>query len=396
MKAVGYLIGAGSMTLGVEAAGFDIAAVVETPGYSKNAQTWDLNRPRQKHVVQELDRNQYINASPPGYADLIFGNPPCGGMSNMTGSKVESNTNSCMVEWAHMAVRSKPKLILMENGFQLATDRMKNFRYDLFSIFANAGYYVWAWRFFSWQLGCPQTRQRCFVCASITKPTREDLINTDDLPEEWGDMSVLDYIWDLSEIVPTDGKVITETGSVTYNHYWDNLGAKISEYLPQYHYIALNTSFMTPRQRQAWEKGSDKEQADLFDRMQDGLFWYDCPDVFTSMQQFRRPHPTPVNGPAHTVLSDYRLQHPFKLRLMTLREHARLMGYPDEWKFHSNKAHLVAQGVPTFNAYWAAKRLVTMTQSNSTIETMKTPQFHPYPIRPVPPTSTVGHPGEKK
>jgi site-specific DNA-cytosine methylase len=58
------------------------------------------------------------------------------------------------------------------------------------------------------------------------------------------------------------------------------------------------------------------------------------------------------------VLSEFNLAHPTLNRLLTMREMARLMGYPDDWVFHVLHPRLVAQGVPVANARWAASRLM--------------------------------------
>ena len=356
MKAVGYLVGAGSMTLGVEAAGFEIAQVFETPGYAKNARTWNLNRPNNRFI--QLDLNERMGI-PCGPIDMVYGNPPCGGMSSMTGGHIESPTNNLMVSWVQMVVNTRPRYILMENAYQIATERGYGQLQKLVHILQTAGYYWWVWQFYSWQLGCPQRRRRAFLCASLDRPVHAQYVDTADLPLDFGNMKVMDYIWDLEEIKPSPDPVTTATGKKVTMHWYDNASYHVNELIPQYLPNSIYDHFMTTRElEKIREGGTEKEWEKARKAMTEGTYFWDAPHCFVGMQQFRRPHITPTVGPANTVLSDMVLLHPTKTRLMTHRESARLMGYPDEWQFHECKPYLIAQGVPSWNAYWAADRIL--------------------------------------
>jgi DNA (cytosine-5)-methyltransferase 1 len=155
------------MSLGVEQAGFTLRTIIETPGYGKNAATWDLNRPELAHSILELDHNdEYFRQWAPYDLDLLYGNPPCGGMSAQTCSRIESPTNNCMRMWIRMVVKARPKLILMENGYQLATDRMAPLLGDLTGVLEEAGYQWNTWQFYGYQVGTPQVRRRMFLYCS--------------------------------------------------------------------------------------------------------------------------------------------------------------------------------------------------------------------------------------
>src|SRR5215831_12044045 len=154
LNAVGYLVGAGSMTLGIEAAGFKIREIFETSGYSKNARSWDLNRPELRHGVLELDHRSPHFKERQGL-DLIFGNPPCGGVSNMTQGGVNNKTNVCMRHWLRMVVQGRPRMILMESGYQLDTPRYEKLLKDLTNVLDAHDYWWWTWQFFSYQVGTP-------------------------------------------------------------------------------------------------------------------------------------------------------------------------------------------------------------------------------------------------
>lgn len=246
----------------------------------------------------------------------------------------------------------------MENGFQLATEGLSPLLHQLQDILAEAGYYSWALGpFYSWQVGCPQTRRRMFLCASKIKPIREFLMAVSDLPSDENAINVMDYIWDLEDVDMTKEPVITAAGKKVTMHYVDDYTWKISDFISQYPHICME-KFITPKEAEKLRKGSSRDREILRQAMEDGMFWYDCPPVFSAMQLFRRPHRTLEYGPSNTVLSDFRLVHPTKLRYMSMRECARLTGYPDWWQFHECKPHLIAQGIPAFNSKWAIERLL--------------------------------------
>lgn len=363
MNAVGYLIGAGSMSIGVEQAGFTIDTVFETPGYSKNAVSWDLNRPDNKHRVLDFDIESAIPDS--RGADLIFGNPPCGGMSNITGCHVDSETNNCMIKWMQMAINTRPRMILMENAYQIATKSGTPLREQLFRMLQDKGYKFWTWLFYSWQVGCPQNRRRMFVCATLDDIRNPDILTLEDLPQSDQHITCMNWLWDLEDVAPSKEPVQSTLGHYVTHHSYDNTGTLVTEYLMKASQTefrrATNVNFMTPRQAEKWMSGTEKEKADYERRLREGLYWEDCPKVFQGMQQFRRPNQAPLFGAVPTVLSDFRIVHPTRQRLITMREQARLMGYPDTWEFHKCAANLTAQGVPAMNSRWAAERLCRVT-----------------------------------
>lgn len=355
IDAVAYLIGSGSMSIGVEQAGYTIRKIYETPGYSKNAKTWDINKPDLKHEVLEMDSAERIPDAQG--VDLIYGNPPCGGMSNITGAHSSSPTNEIMIKWLKVCVNTRPRMILMENAYQIATKNGEPILRRLMSIAESAGYHAWVWEFFSWQLGCPQRRRRAFFCATLDKPN-PNKISLEDLPQTCpGDLSVMDWLWDLEKVTPSPNPVYSMLGHEVTMHWWDNTGVKVSELLPEHFDIATKLFVVKRQYEKLMNSSKSSDKSKLKRVIADGLYWENAPQIFDSMMEFRKPKLIPLFGPINTVVSDFVLVHPTVKRLLTMRENARLMGYPDHWKFHNCKANLVAQGVPAINAKWAAKRI---------------------------------------
>jgi DNA (cytosine-5)-methyltransferase 1 len=363
MHSLAYLIGAGSMSLGVERAGFQLEHLYETPGYGKNAQTWTLNRPEVPVNILELDHTSTFFRQHQGL-DLIYGNPPCGGLSSMTCSRMESPTNLCMRQWIRMVVQAKPRMILMENAYQLATERVKPLLQDLTDVLDSHDYYWWTWMFYSYQVGTPQIRRRMFLCATLDRPRRSDLFGLDDLPRA-GDKTRCPcgvFLDDLIGVRPSSQDVINTRGEAITQHGYDRMD----------YYTELNRLVGVHRQRlsephvamRLLEKTRLKaaegnplsiSQLPNYEKWA----WPDMPKQFDGMSM-TRPQIIHFDRAAPAMVGFFKFVHPLDDRVLTMREMARLMGYPDSWQFHKLRPHLLAQGVPANSTMWATKRMLAV------------------------------------
>lgn len=367
MIAIGYLIGAGSFSLGIEAAGYQLAQVWETPGYAKNAKTWNQNRPKMPVQVMDLDHTStaFRNICNGG-VDLVYGNPPCGGLSSMTGMRISSPTNTCMRQWIRMVVQGRPRSIIMENAYQLAVERCRILLDDLTGVLDAHGYTWWTWLFYSYQLGTPQIRRRMFLMATLDSVVRPELGDLRDLPESHPHAKLKPWIEDLEEVAPSPDPVVSARGHVVEQHWYEK-GEKIERKheLLREHWHRLKARYWTENDyrntiRRAQE-GNKNAQREL--ETKSWKYWPDCPKEFQQMHMYR-PQFLEPDRPAPAMIGDYKFVHYKYSRFLTMREMARLMGFPDGWNFHSLEPHLIAQGIPANNAYWAATRLRAMIGAN--------------------------------
>lgn len=371
MEAVAYLIGAGSFTLGVEAAGFRIREVWETSGYGKNAKTWNLNRPEMPVNILELDHTNTSHFIQRGQTHLIFGNPPCGGLSAMTGSHLSSETNTCMRQWMRMVAPAQPAMILMENGYQLAMPRCQVLLDDLTNVLDEHHYNWGTWEFYSYQVGCPQIRRRMFLWAiheqvPIVQP---QLVSLYDLPQcsKKGvpqNAQIWTYLWDLADTPPAEGWVQASTGQWMQQHWYGGNTAKVLDANRELekHSARVRGKYFSPADymRQYRKAVAGDEAARKWCEKNFSKTWAECPSHFGSTFASHRPHAPTWDAPCGAIIGAYRYVHPTCDRLLTQREMARIMGYPDSWNFHELSPYLIAQGIPAMNAYWAADRMVRM------------------------------------
>lgn len=331
MRAVGYLVGAGSMSLGVEDAGFALERPWETSGYSRNARSWDLNRHQHRHLVVELSgHNEFPGAD--DSVDLVYGNPPCGGLSSMTGSQAGSKTNRHMVDWLRMVVARRPRAVLMENAANLATASGGPVREALGRLLDDAGYSHCLWQFWSWQLGTPQKRRRSFLVAARDVKMSAAFVDPGFALEPPPEARVRHHLADLEEREPEPNT----------SHYWDEAGLKmqvlVAEHWPKCERLYLRSV------RYGVLKGTDD------------LAW--LPENLRRRWVSVLPLSVGTGDePGPAVTSGFMLVHYKRRRLLTMLELQRLTGYPDSWRFTSLHPKWCAQGVPRWNAEWAARRV---------------------------------------
>jgi DNA (cytosine-5)-methyltransferase 1 len=352
-----YLIGAGSLSIGVERAGFKLCKVFETEAYNTNAKGgWNANRPDLIPEVLELDHTSHKFCLYRDWGlDLIHGNPMCGGVSSMTRSRISSPTNSGMRKWVRMVVKAEPRSILMENGFQLGMPRMWSLLSDLTSILQNHGYEWWIWKHYAFQVGTPQVRRRMWLCATKEKIKRPELIDTselDHLTKE--DAPTLPWIEDLIGIPPskTQGVVTNRYGqTVTGHHYgtWtDYVINTLNASIPEGRWY-LQNGFVGPKHVQKQiKKGQEPDQSPI---------WENCPGEWNGCMSMFKPSVIRLFSCAPALIGKYKYVHPIDDRVLTHREMCRLMGFPDDWEFSDYNPNFIAQGVPVNNSRWAADRL---------------------------------------
>lgn len=275
----------------------------------------------------------------------------------MTCSRIDSPTNNCMRQWIRMVAPAQPRMILMENGYQLATDRMKPLLSDLTAVLDYYGYWYWTWMFYSYQVGCPQIRRRMFLCATLDRPSRPDFIALNDLPLS-GDKSVApiwNWIWDLAGVEPSPGPVTSRTGATVTQHWYHGVDAlRVNEHIKKWPEWSRH-NYLTPKDWAKIEQDSSKSES--WKVKNKPRVWWDCPRDFAGMCM-HRPSKMLANEAGAAIIGFYKFVHPSDNRVLTMREMARLMGYPDSWQFHELMPHLIAQGIPVMNARWAADRML--------------------------------------
>jgi DNA (cytosine-5)-methyltransferase 1 len=162
LTAIELCAGGGGQAVGLEAAGFEHAALVEyEPGFCA---TLRLNRPTWNTVQEDVRNFQAIR-----YAgvDLLAAGVPCPPFS-VAGRQLGADDERDMFPAALNAIgESRPKAVLIENVPGLAQARFKDYRSDLAAKLKKMGY-ASDWRVLqAADYGVPQLRPRFVMVAFL-------------------------------------------------------------------------------------------------------------------------------------------------------------------------------------------------------------------------------------
>lgn len=335
-RAIDVMGFAGGFTLGAVQAGFNLVGKRELKG-GFGVKNCEANR----HLLGNNWRAEAGDAKawtvPEGGANLVFGNPPCSGFSVMSSKDfrgADSKINACMWSFAEYVARVKPQIAIFESVQQARTkpdghDLMKRLRarveeltgdmWDLYHVRHNAI-----------EVGGPSQRRRYFwVISRIPFGIEPDILPRKPiLNEVIGDLSGLALTWDSqsyrSPATWWSESRRSETGAVD---------GHIGVHTP------LTDRVLDLKNEVGWYAG--ESIADVARRC-----WEThgkLPASFARTEQkivkndFRMGFTTPVRwdgtraGRVITGGSLVMVLHPQEDRMLTHREAARLLGFPDDW-----------------------------------------------------------------
>lgn len=143
--AIDLFSGCGGMSLGLEAAGFDIAASVEIdPVHSL---VHHYNFPYGVTLCQDISqiscRDLLEAIAARGFKphiDLIAGGPPCQGFSHMGKRQLNDPRNKLVFEYVRIVLGIQPKYFIFENVPGMVTGNHKHFLEELITLFENNNY----------------------------------------------------------------------------------------------------------------------------------------------------------------------------------------------------------------------------------------------------------------
>lgn len=160
--------GAGGLSLGFEQAGFDIAAAIEIDPV--HCAVHKFNFPKTKIVplsVEGLSASQIRDAAGIGdrEIDCVFGGPPCQGFSLIGHRALEDPRNNLVLEFVRLVAELDARTFVFENVKGLTVGRHKSFLNELVEAFGEAGYDVRVpWKVLNAaHYGTPQFRERLIL-----------------------------------------------------------------------------------------------------------------------------------------------------------------------------------------------------------------------------------------
>lgn len=323
MKAcIDLFCGCGGLSLGAAAAGFEPRVAVDvdsvlTSSYQDNHSygqvlVEDLFKIKPNEVSERLDQ-------PLGG---IFGGPPCQGFSSIGRQDPNDPRNRLLIRFFQFVSELRPTFFLMENVPGLLNDKNQGLLSEGLALLPPE-YKVLAPKVLdASKFGAATRRRRVFVVGAntaIIPPFPEGMLDAPEIPET----TVRDAIFAL----PCPGKMDTANFEVDqFGYFLDRL------FLPRYSGYRENgvTGFIetihkekTVRRFETVAQGQ-KDQASRYPRL-----------------EWSRAAPTlrAGTGSDKGSFQAARPIHPAEPRVISVREAARLQGFPDWFKFHSTKWH---------------------------------------------------------
>lgn len=351
--AVDLFAGAGGLSLGLEQAGYEIAASVEYDPI--HAAVHKFNFPYGRTFaadVSKISGQDIRKESEIGDREihLVAGGPPCQGISMIGHRAIDDPRNALLKEFIRVVLELRPRYFLMENVAGLMVGTHRQLIDEVIEMVEADGEYqvVKPTRVLqAADYGAPQSRRRVILLGArkgLALPSypapmyapRTSKGGLPRLPKLPIGPSVLDAIGDLPDADSFDQLLHDDNVSgVTYgtpSDYAAQLRGSMkdrSDFSRTRPHVAdeLTSSARTVHTRKSIERFEATE-----------------PGTTESVSRFLRLHPDGIcNTLRAGTASDRgaytapRPIHPVHHRVITVREAARLHGYPDWFRFHVTK-----------------------------------------------------------
>jgi DNA (cytosine-5)-methyltransferase 1 len=344
--------GAGGLSLGMEQAGFDVVAAVELDAV--HAQVHRFNFPTTPVLCGDLSVIPTVRiqeAALKGAASLgvtetdfelaaVVGGPPCQGFSVGGVRQIDDERNTQLMRFVDLVVELQPKVFCLENVAGLLEARFNSLRADAMRRLADGGYVVGGFDTVvnASSFGVPQRRRRVVVLGGkgeapeFLEPEDDDVVTVADALVGLPDLTQYHVLLSSDEVLLND-EDLTALVNASSSYARRLLGIERDE-LDLSHprptnIVRLTNSLRTvhtARSRQRFSRtspGGVERVSRLFRLDPDGVAR--TLRAGTGMDRGSHTSPRPI--------------HPEKPRVITVREAARLHGYPDWFRFHATNWH---------------------------------------------------------
>lgn len=353
LLAVDIFSGAGGLSLGAEMAGIKVYVAVEKD--KSAALTFKKNHPDSKIIVDDIQNIDPLKVAP-SEPFILFGGPPCQGFSssNTKSRNLDNPNNYLFQEFVRFVRVIKPKWFLFENVEGITTFDKGNTVKQIKALFEELGYLTNEKVLCAADYGVPQKRNRFIMVGNrlgidfVFPEPFEKLVTVGDAFE---DLPVLNN-GDQKDVVEYK-KAISE-----HNHYV-RLMRSGSEMCTQ-NLVSRNKDYVIERYK--YIKPGQNWQAIPEELMQNYKDRNKCHSGI-----YRRLDPLKPS----VVISNYRknmLIHPFEDRGLSVREAARLQGFPDIFNFEGSLIEIqqqIGNAVPPLLAKVIFKKIIQDNESRS-------------------------------
>lgn len=349
--AVDLFAGAGGLSYGFEQAGYEIAAAVEYDPI--HAAVHEYNFPYSATFCRDVSTmtgQEIRTKSSIGDREIhvVAGGPPCQGISLIGKRALDDPRNMLLKEYARLVIELQPRYFVMENVAGLTVGDHRQLLDEVVGVMKAAGYKVQLpYRVLqASDFGAPQSRRRLFLLGArddVALPAYPVATHTGrtikgGVPKA-GDLPVGPSVADALGDVPDadDFDVL-----LAADHVAARFGVPSAYAAPLRGLVRDINDFSHPR---VFERDVLTSSArTVHTAVSISRFAATVPGTSEPVSRFLRLHP---EGVANTLragtASDRgaytapRPIHPTLPRVITVREAARLHGFPDWFRFHATK-----------------------------------------------------------
>lgn len=328
MNVISLFSGCGGLDLGFEQAGFRIPVANEFDPTIFT--TFKINHPH-THLIESDVRNITKETIMPflsGEVDGIIGGPPCQSWSEAGSLRgIEDARGQLFFDYIRILQEFKPKFFLAENVSGMLANRHSSAVQNILGLFEKAGYDVSLTLVNAKDYGVAEERKRVFYIGFRKDLNIRFVFPKGSTTEDSKKLKLRDVIWDLQETaVPAGPKNHHNSAAINSNEYFTG------EFSP---------IFMSRNRVKAWDEQAFTVQAS-------GRQCQLHPQA-PKMQKFGQNDCRFVKGSEHLY------------RRMTIREAARIQGFPDTFQFiykNTNDAYkMIGNAVPVHLAYEIASAI---------------------------------------
>ncbi|MDP9223226.1 MAG: DNA cytosine methyltransferase [Actinomycetota bacterium] len=341
------------MALGFEQAGFDVVAAVDLDPVhlSAHERNFPLCEPVCGDIVDtvaadltEAARRGWArrHAESPfaGPVDCVFGGPSCQGFSVIGPRNPDDSRNALVAQFARIVVAMRPRWFVMENVPGLISPRYRPVLDAFYRTLRAAGYEIAEpWRLNARDYGVPQERKRVFVVgARAGEPVPTQPLARADAP------TVADALGDLPALARF--RTLYERDALTLrNDQLEAMRRAQSEYVRRLNGLERNPENLADERE--WDArlltsvGLAAHSEAVVARFR-GLRCGERDEIGRLPKlDPNRQSPTlrAGTGRDHGSFTSARPVHYSSPRVISVREAARLHGFPDWFGFHGTKWH---------------------------------------------------------
>jgi DNA (cytosine-5)-methyltransferase 1 len=371
--AIELFSGAGGMSLGFEAAGFNcLVAIDNNPIHVATHQwnfpdSWSLCADVNSLTAEDIlvaAKTQWTNRFPleswPGDIDVVFGGPSCQGFSEIGRRNPKDERNNLVVGFAKLVVAIRPRYFVMENVPGLLYPSNRAVLAEALQIFVGAGYSLSADAPFilnAGDFGVPQARRRVFVVGNRKDeiPATVPVVGSnnrvtvaaalDDLRylERYRSLRAVDSIKMSTSALAFMDKRASGYVRILRNGADSQIGRYGLGYQRSWDPAVATCCGRTVHRRDVVERFRQTPQG--------------TEELISRLPRLRSDGLAPTlragTGRDHGSFTSARPIHHIYPRVITVREAARLHSFPDWFRFHVTKWHgfqQIGNSVPPFLA----------------------------------------------